>query len=102
AITTTAPVRVYVASTRKRKGVVIKDPEEESTTIIPSDTKSKDKGKVIMVEESKPIRKKQQVELDEEYSRKLHEELNKDIDWDVAIDHVKQKAKEDPFVQRYQ
>nr|GFC53364.1 hypothetical protein [Tanacetum cinerariifolium] len=29
-------------------------------------------------------------------------ELNQDIDWDVAIDHVKQKAKEDPFVQRYQ
>nr|GFD18520.1 hypothetical protein [Tanacetum cinerariifolium] len=23
-----------------------------------------------------------------------------DIDWDVAIDHVKQKAKEDPYVQR--
>nr|GEX04617.1 hypothetical protein [Tanacetum cinerariifolium] len=46
--------------------------------------------------------KKQQVEMDEEYTRKLYEELNKDIDWDVAIDHVKQKAKEDPFVQRYQ
>nr|GEV73344.1 hypothetical protein [Tanacetum cinerariifolium] len=44
----------------------------------------------------------QQVEMDEEYARKLHEELNKDIDWDVAIEHVKQKAKEDPFVQRYQ
>nr|GFA64141.1 hypothetical protein [Tanacetum cinerariifolium] len=40
--------------------------------------------------------------MDEEYARKLHEELNKDIDWDVAIEHVKQKAKEDPFVQRYQ
>nr|GEV29781.1 hypothetical protein [Tanacetum cinerariifolium] len=40
--------------------------------------------------------------MDEEYARKLHKELNKDIDWDVAIDHVKQKAKEDPFVQRYQ
>nr|GEZ94660.1 hypothetical protein [Tanacetum cinerariifolium] len=26
-----------------------------------------------------------------EYARKLHEELNNDIDWDVAIDHVKQK-----------
>nr|GEV17668.1 retrovirus-related Pol polyprotein from transposon TNT 1-94 [Tanacetum cinerariifolium] len=36
------------------------------------------------------------------YARKLHEELNKNIDWDVAIEHVKQKAKEDPFVQRYQ
>nr|GEW98669.1 putative ribonuclease H-like domain-containing protein [Tanacetum cinerariifolium] len=33
---------------------------------------------------------------------KLHEELNKDIDWDVAIKHVNQKAKEDPTVQRHQ
>nr|GEZ86943.1 uncharacterized mitochondrial protein AtMg00810-like [Tanacetum cinerariifolium] len=41
------------------------------------------------------------VEIDEEYARKLLEELNQDIDWDVAIDHVKQKAKEDPYVQRY-
>nr|GEX38182.1 hypothetical protein [Tanacetum cinerariifolium] len=64
-----------------------KDPKEESTTIIPADTKSKDKGKGIMVEEPKPLKKKQQVEMDEVYARKLHEELNKDIDWDVAINH---------------
>nr|GEV26367.1 putative ribonuclease H-like domain-containing protein [Tanacetum cinerariifolium] len=64
--------------------------------------RSKDKGKGIMVEEPKPIKKKQQVEMDEEYARKLHEELNQDIDWDVAIEHVKQKAKEDPYVRRYQ
>nr|GEW37736.1 hypothetical protein [Tanacetum cinerariifolium] len=75
-----APVRVAAASTRRRKGV----------------------GKGIMVEEPKTIKKKQQVEMDEEYARKLHEELNKDIDWSVAIDHVKQKAKEDSYVQRYQ
>nr|GEY09442.1 hypothetical protein [Tanacetum cinerariifolium] len=62
----------------------------------------KDKGKGIMIEEPKLIKKKQQVELDEAYVRKLHEELNQDIDWDVAMDHVKQKAKEDPFIQRYQ
>nr|GEW98813.1 hypothetical protein [Tanacetum cinerariifolium] len=99
---TAAPVRVAAASTRKRKGVVIRDPEEESTAIIPAETKSKDKGKGIMVEEPKPIKKKQQVEMDEEYARKLHEELNKDIDWSIAIDHVKQKAKEDSYVQRYQ
>nr|GEW99714.1 transposase, Ptta/En/Spm, transposase, Tnp1/En/Spm-like protein [Tanacetum cinerariifolium] len=60
-----------------------------------------DKGKGIMVEEPKPMKKKQQVKMDEEYARKLHEELNKDIGWDVAIDHVKQKAKEDSYVQRY-
>nr|GEY06194.1 ribonuclease H-like domain-containing protein [Tanacetum cinerariifolium] len=56
----------------------------------------------IMVEEPKPLKKKQQVEMDKEYARKLHAKLNKDIDWDVAIEHVKQKAKEDPDVQRYQ
>nr|GEY91592.1 hypothetical protein [Tanacetum cinerariifolium] len=84
---TAALVRVVAASTKRRKGVVIRDPKEESTTIIPSETKSKDKGKGIMVEEPKLIKKKQQVEMDEEYARKLHEELNKDIEWDVAIDH---------------
>nr|GEW57831.1 putative ribonuclease H-like domain-containing protein [Tanacetum cinerariifolium] len=73
---------------------------KESTTssIIPADTKSKDKGKGIMVEEPKPLKKKQQIEMDEEYARKLHAELNKYIDWDVAVDHVKLKAKEDPAV----
>nr|GEV35595.1 hypothetical protein [Tanacetum cinerariifolium] len=41
-----APVRVAAAPSRKRKGVVIRDPEEESTTstIIPAETKSKDKA----------------------------------------------------------
>nr|GEV79977.1 putative ribonuclease H-like domain-containing protein [Tanacetum cinerariifolium] len=98
----TAVIRVATASTKRRKRVVIKDPKDESTTIIPADTKSKDKGKGIMVEEPKPLKKKQQVKIDEEYARKLHEELNKDIDWSVVNDHVKQKANEDPFVQRYQ
>nr|GEY87410.1 xylulose kinase-1 [Tanacetum cinerariifolium] len=94
---TSAPARVAVAPSRRRKGVVIKDPESESTTstIIPTETKSKDKGKRIMVEMPKPLKKKQQIEMDEQYARELHAELNKDIDWNEAIDHVKRKAKED-------
>nr|GEZ22353.1 hypothetical protein [Tanacetum cinerariifolium] len=78
AILTAAPVRVVAAPSRRRKRVVIRDPEEESTTsiIIPAETKSKDK--------------------------ELHAELNKDIDWDEAIDYVKRKAKEDPAVKKYQ
>nr|GEU30652.1 hypothetical protein [Tanacetum cinerariifolium] len=101
---TAAPVKVTATPSKRRKGVVIRDPKEESTTssIIPARTKSKDKGKWILVEEPKPLKKKQQVEMDEEYARKLHAELNKDIDCDVAIDHVKHKAKEDPAVKRYQ
>nr|GEZ22075.1 hypothetical protein [Tanacetum cinerariifolium] len=68
---TAALVRVAAAPSRRRKGVVIRDPKIESTTssIISTKTKSKDKGKGIM---------------------------------DVAIDHVKLKAKEDPAVKRYQ
>nr|GFC45234.1 hypothetical protein [Tanacetum cinerariifolium] len=97
-----APIKVAAASTKQKRGGVIRDPEEESTAKTPTETKSKDKGKGIMVEEPKPMKKKQQVELDEAYAMKLHEELNQDIDWDVAIDHVKQNAKEDPYVPRYQ
>nr|GEW95467.1 uncharacterized mitochondrial protein AtMg00810-like [Tanacetum cinerariifolium] len=67
---TVAPTRV-VAPSRRRKGVVIRDPKSESTTsiIIPAETKSKDKGKGILVEEPKPLKKKQQIEQDEQYAR---------------------------------
>nr|GEV73990.1 hypothetical protein [Tanacetum cinerariifolium] len=72
---TIAPERVVAAPRRRRKGLVIKDPESESTTstIIHAETKSKDKGKGIL-----------------------------DIDWDEVIDHVNIKAKEDPVVKKYQ
>nr|GFB59080.1 hypothetical protein [Tanacetum cinerariifolium] len=82
----------------------LKDLEEELTTstVIFTETKSKYKGKRILVEEPKPINKKQQIEQDKQYARELHAELNKDINWDEAIDHVKLKAKEDPDVKRYQ
>nr|GEU70798.1 ribonuclease H-like domain-containing protein [Tanacetum cinerariifolium] len=65
---------VVAAYTRRRKG---------------------DKGKGILIETSKPMKKKDQIELDAEYVRKLHEEINKDheeinkdIDWDAAINHL--------------
>nr|GEZ97788.1 hypothetical protein [Tanacetum cinerariifolium] len=75
---TAAPAKVVVAPSRRRKGVVIRDLQEKSTTstIIPAETKSKDK--------------------------ELHAELNKDIDWDEVIYYVKIKAKEDPVVKKYQ
>nr|GFC95830.1 hypothetical protein [Tanacetum cinerariifolium] len=85
------------AYTRRRKGVIIRDPEEELSSKTPAKTsKLKDKGKAILIETPKPMKKKDQIELDAEYARKLHKEINKDIDWDAAIDHVKQKSKENP------
>nr|GEY33412.1 hypothetical protein [Tanacetum cinerariifolium] len=76
-VTTTAPIKVVVPSTRRRRGVVIRDPEEESSVKNPIETKSKDKGKGILVEEPKPMKKKQQVELDEAYSKSYKKNLMK-------------------------
>nr|GEV72354.1 hypothetical protein [Tanacetum cinerariifolium] len=63
---------------------------------------ARDKGKEILVEETKPLKKKQQIKLDEQYARELHAKLNKDIYWDEVIDHVKIKDKEDHAMKKYQ
>nr|GEW88045.1 hypothetical protein [Tanacetum cinerariifolium] len=105
-VVTTAKLITEVVTTASETvtAALIRDLQEESTTstIIPAETKSKDKGKEILVEEPKPLKKKQQIEQDEQYARELQAELNKNIDWDEAINHVKKKAKEDPAVKKYQ
>nr|GEX09833.1 uncharacterized mitochondrial protein AtMg00810-like [Tanacetum cinerariifolium] len=72
---------------RRRKRVVIRDPEETATpsTIVHSEPKSKDKGKGILVEKPKPLKKQAQIEQDEAYARELEAELNKNINWDDVI-----------------
>nr|GEX74884.1 hypothetical protein [Tanacetum cinerariifolium] len=101
---------VVAAYTRRRNGVIIRDPEEELSSKTPAETpKLKDKGKGILIETPKPMKKKDQIELDAEYAKKLHEEINKDheefnkdIDWDAAMDHVNQKSKNPQYIKRYQ
>nr|GEZ60043.1 uncharacterized mitochondrial protein AtMg00810-like [Tanacetum cinerariifolium] len=62
-------------SSRKRKGVVIRDHEEELQDDTLAETQSaKDKGKGILVEDPKPMKKKNQIAMDAEYARKLQEE----------------------------
>nr|GEW35304.1 ribonuclease H-like domain-containing protein [Tanacetum cinerariifolium] len=109
-----AALTVVAAYTRRRKGVIIRDLEEELSSKTPSETpaetpKVKDKGKGILVKTPKPMKKKDQIELDAEYVRKLHEEINrdhegfnKDIDWDAAMDHVNQKSNNPQYIKRYQ
>nr|GEV79492.1 putative reverse transcriptase, RNA-dependent DNA polymerase [Tanacetum cinerariifolium] len=59
----------------KRKGVVIRDLEEELHDDTPAEIQSaKDKGKGILVKDPKPIKKKDQIAMDAEYARKLQEE----------------------------
>nr|GEU55594.1 retrovirus-related Pol polyprotein from transposon TNT 1-94 [Tanacetum cinerariifolium] len=96
AATTAAASTLTAAPSRRRKGVVIRDPEDTTTTstIIHSEAKSKDKSKGILVEEPKPLKKQAQIEQDEAYARELEAELNKNIDWDEVIDHVQRKQKQ--------
>nr|GEZ48302.1 copia protein [Tanacetum cinerariifolium] len=110
----TATLTVVAAYTRRRKGVIIRDQKEELSSKTPAEApaetpKVKDKGKGILVKTSKPMKKKDQIELDAEYVRKLHEEINrdhegfnKDIDWDAAMDHVNQKSNNPRYIKRYQ
>nr|GEU48985.1 hypothetical protein [Tanacetum cinerariifolium] len=48
-----------VSAPRRRRGVIIQDPEEAATVsvIVHSEVKSKDKGKGILVEEPKPLKR---------------------------------------------
>nr|GEY58398.1 ribonuclease H-like domain-containing protein [Tanacetum cinerariifolium] len=87
---------------RRRKEVVIRDPEETATSsiIIHSEPKSKDKGKWIMIEEPKPPKKQAQIKQDEAYVRELEAKLNKNINWDEVIEKVQIKKKGDNAVIR--
>nr|GFA13636.1 hypothetical protein [Tanacetum cinerariifolium] len=94
-------------STRRRKGVVTRDPEEElSSDTLAETPRVKDKGKGVLIEAPKPMKKKYQIEMDAEYARKLQEEINKEheeayknIEWNAALDHV--QSKEPQYIKRY-
>nr|GEV16952.1 hypothetical protein [Tanacetum cinerariifolium] len=64
----------------KDKGIVFHDPEESTTTTtttIPK-SKSQDKGKAKMIEEPTKLKKKDQIQLDEEVALKLQAEFDKE------------------------
>nr|GEU73004.1 uncharacterized mitochondrial protein AtMg00810-like [Tanacetum cinerariifolium] len=73
---------------RRRRGVIIHDLEETATplAIMHSEPMSKDKGKVILVEEPKPLKKQAHIEQDEAYARELKGQLNANINWNEVIE----------------
>nr|GEX46825.1 hypothetical protein [Tanacetum cinerariifolium] len=75
---TTAAAQVPKASApRRRKGVIIQDPEETtSSVVVHTDVQSKDKGKGILIEEPKPLKRQAQIKQDEAFARQLEAELN--------------------------
>ncbi|GKB62818.1 hypothetical protein Tco_0919004 [Tanacetum coccineum] len=69
--TTTAPSTIP-----KAKSITFRDPSESTTrtTLTPIPSNIKDKGKAKMMEPKKPLKKKEQIRLDEELAFKLQAE----------------------------
>ncbi|GKA17575.1 hypothetical protein Tco_0697412 [Tanacetum coccineum] len=67
----------------KARGVVVQEPSEfRTTTSSPQasqPSKTKDKGKAIMIEPEVPLKKKDQVALDEEMARNLEAQLQAEL-----------------------
>nr|GEX38798.1 hypothetical protein [Tanacetum cinerariifolium] len=74
------------------RGVTIQEPSEFRTTS-PSQPsqppQAKDKGNRIMVEPKKPLKKKDQIALDEEVAKKLEAEMKAEIDEEERITREK-------------
>nr|GEU69268.1 hypothetical protein [Tanacetum cinerariifolium] len=89
---------------KKKKGCDHSDTEEASIASlnVQSKVKSKDKGKGIIFEEPKPLKRQAQIEQDEAYVRELEAELNANINWNEVIEQVKRKKRQDNTVMRYQ
>nr|GEX08075.1 hypothetical protein [Tanacetum cinerariifolium] len=78
-VVTTAATTITVAqmpkasAPRKMRGVVIRDPKETATAsvIMYFEVNSKDKGKGILIEEPKPLKRQAQIKQDEAFARQV-------------------------------
>nr|GEZ10349.1 hypothetical protein [Tanacetum cinerariifolium] len=69
---------------------------------VQSEVKSKDKGKRILVEEPKPLKRQAQIKQDESFAKELEAKLNTNINWNEVIEQVERKERQDNTVMRYQ
>nr|GEW20722.1 hypothetical protein [Tanacetum cinerariifolium] len=79
----------------KAKGVTIQEPSEFRTTSHPQPSQppqAKDKGKGIIVEPEKPLKKKDQIAFDEEVARKLEAKMKDEMDEEERITREKNEA----------
>ncbi|GJW04022.1 hypothetical protein Tco_1562878 [Tanacetum coccineum] len=84
AVTTAATTTTTAVTRPKARGVVVQEPSEFRTTTSSSQTsqlsQAKDKGKAKMIEPEKPLKKKDQILIDEEIAQKLQAQLNAELE----------------------
>ncbi|GKD91628.1 hypothetical protein Tco_1367135, partial [Tanacetum coccineum] len=83
AVTTTATITTTVVTRPKARRVVVQEPSEFTKTTSPSQLlqapQAKDKGKE-KIEPEKPLKKKDQILIDEEIAQKLQAQLNAELE----------------------
>nr|GEZ22211.1 hypothetical protein [Tanacetum cinerariifolium] len=83
AITTAATIVTAIGTRRKEKGIVMQEPSETPSPkpIISSQKSSqaKDKGKGKMVEPKRPLKRKDQIMIDEEFARNLEAQMQAEL-----------------------
>ncbi|GKB24416.1 hypothetical protein Tco_0863817, partial [Tanacetum coccineum] len=84
AVTTAATTTTTAVTRPKARGVVVQEPSEFRTTTSSSQTsqlpQAKDKGKAKMIDPEKPLKKKDQILIDEEIAQKLQAQLNAELE----------------------
>nr|GEU71130.1 hypothetical protein [Tanacetum cinerariifolium] len=102
--TTTAAAQVPKASDpRRRRGVVIQDPEETvASVVVHTKVQPKDKEKGILIEEPKPLKGQVQIEQDKDFARQLKAKLNANINWNDVIEQVKRSERQNNAMMTYQ
>ncbi|GJT15236.1 hypothetical protein Tco_0873942 [Tanacetum coccineum] len=93
AVTTAATTTTTVVTRPKARGVVVQEPSEFTTTTSqPSQLpQAKDKGKAKMVEPEKPLKKKDQILIDEEIAQRLQEELQAELEEEERLARQKEE-----------
>nr|GEY56818.1 hypothetical protein [Tanacetum cinerariifolium] len=64
--------------------------------VMHSEVKPKDKGKGILIEEPKPLKRQAQIEQDEAFARQLEAKLNANINWDDVMEQRKPVTEAQP------
>ncbi|GKC30475.1 hypothetical protein Tco_1037769 [Tanacetum coccineum] len=75
----------------KARGVVVQEPSEFRTSPEAQPSKSKDKGKAIMIESKVPLKRKDQVALDEDLARNIQAQFDDEIIEEERLKRQKQE-----------
>ncbi|GKF88113.1 hypothetical protein Tco_0258990, partial [Tanacetum coccineum] len=98
AVTTATTITTTDVTRPKARGIVVQEPSEFTpTTSQPSQLpQTKDKGKAKMIEPGKPLKKKDQIMMDEEIAQRLQEEMQDELEEEERL--ARQKEEEDNLI----